>query len=193
MSEFSRSRKKKKRHRLVASEARRELVTNGGARTGVTEHAKANSARSGAGVEEVDGFPGWRRDGDEDEEKTGGEAEEETWECCGRRHDLIWSLRGESRESEDGSGECSECAEQTLYNHRGDVIRPQLAQVLKLWRSRFHPHHSQPHKINGEHLSSSLRLYIYVILTHTLASANPRYLNVNDGDDDDPGVSTIER
>ena len=47
------------RNSLVPPEGSWELITNAGARTGVTEYTESNSACSCAGVEEINRLPRW--------------------------------------------------------------------------------------------------------------------------------------
>lgn len=75
----------------VSIEGSWERITDSGAGTGVTEYTESNSTGPCAGIEEINVLPGWGRDGNEDEEKTSGKAEEDAGESCGRCH-LIWSL-----------------------------------------------------------------------------------------------------
>lgn len=50
---------RRKRDSLVPSELSWDLITNTGARTGVTKYTESNSACPCAGVEEIDGLPRW--------------------------------------------------------------------------------------------------------------------------------------
>jgi len=55
----SREEKTGERNSLVPPEGSWELISNAGARTGVTEYTESNSACSCAGVEEINRLPLW--------------------------------------------------------------------------------------------------------------------------------------